>query len=95
MRQLIARIDDDLHTRLKRRAAEEGRSVNALVRDVLAGAVESRAPQDALRSRARAADLLVHPPRPKRVPSRGALERATKGAGHAASDALVTERSAR
>jgi antitoxin FitA len=31
MRQLIARIDDDLHRRLKERAAREGRSLNDLV----------------------------------------------------------------
>ncbi|MEJ7797012.1 MAG: toxin-antitoxin system HicB family antitoxin [Solirubrobacteraceae bacterium] len=35
MRQLIARIDDALHSRLKQKAASEGRSLNALVTEAL------------------------------------------------------------
>lgn len=35
MRQLITRIDDDLHRRLRERAAEEGTSMNALVTSAL------------------------------------------------------------
>lgn len=54
MRQLITRLDDDLHARLKARAQAEGRSVNALVVEALervTGApVDARA---ALRQRGR------------------------------------------
>ncbi|MGH3718502.1 MAG: FitA-like ribbon-helix-helix domain-containing protein [Pseudonocardiaceae bacterium] len=39
MKQLISRIDDDLHQRLKRRATQEGRSLNDFVAEVLARAV--------------------------------------------------------
>lgn len=39
MRQLIARIDDDLHARLKARAKAEHRSLNALVTEALEAAV--------------------------------------------------------
>src|SRR5579884_3129290 len=39
VRQLITRLDDDLHARLRERAAAEGRSVNALVVEILAAAV--------------------------------------------------------
>jgi plasmid stability protein len=40
MRQLIAWIDEDVHRRLKERAAREGRSLNDLVTDVLAAAAD-------------------------------------------------------
>lgn len=54
MRQLIARIDDDLHARLKERAAKEGRSMNALVTEVLVASVEvPEDPQAELRRRAK------------------------------------------
>ncbi|MDQ3151339.1 MAG: toxin-antitoxin system HicB family antitoxin, partial [Actinomycetota bacterium] len=43
MKQLITRIDDELHRRLKERAAEAGRSLNDLVSGVLAAAVEDDA----------------------------------------------------
>lgn len=95
MRQLITRVDDDLHARLKRQAAQEGRSVNAVVNDILASAVAGGDRRAALRRRARAAGRLVMPPRPGRVPSRQAVERATRGAGQAASRALTAEREAR
>jgi predicted HicB family RNase H-like nuclease len=40
VKQLITRIDDDLHRRLKERAAEQDRSLNDLVSSVLAAAVQ-------------------------------------------------------
>lgn len=53
MRQLIARVDDDLHARLKAKAKTEGRSLNALVNEVLqAVAAEEETPQERLRRRA-------------------------------------------
>ncbi len=95
MRQLIARIDDDLHARLRQRAAQEGRSVNALVNDILATAVAGGDRRAALRMRARASGRLVLPPRPARAPSHQALEQATRGVGEAVSEALGAERAAR
>lgn len=95
VRQLITRIDDDLHARLKRRAALEGRSVNALVNDILAAEIAGGDRRAALRMRARATGRLVLPPRPARAPSRQAVERATRGAGQAASEALAAERAGR
>ncbi|WP_033293817.1 FitA-like ribbon-helix-helix domain-containing protein [Amycolatopsis jejuensis] len=46
MKQLITRVDDELHARLKARAEAEGRSMNDLVTEALRGVVqqvESRA----------------------------------------------------
>ena len=94
MRQLIARVDDDLHARLRQRAAQEGRSVNTLVNDILSTAIAGGDRRTALRMRARATGRLVLPPRPARVPSYRAVERATRGAGQAASEALAEERAA-
>lgn len=42
MRQLLVRVDDDLHAGLRERASAEGRSVNALVNEVLTAAIEGR-----------------------------------------------------
>jgi plasmid stability protein len=94
MRQLITRVDDDLHARLRQRAAEEGRSVNSLVNDILAAAVAGGDRRAALRMRARATGRLVLPPQPAKVPSHQVVERATRGSGLAASEALTAERAA-
>lgn len=59
MRQLIARIDDSLHARLKARAHDEGRSVNRLVTSILEEAVPDESPRERLRRRLRAAGRLV------------------------------------
>jgi plasmid stability protein len=95
VKQLITRMDDDLHEQLKRRAQAEHRSVNALVIEALTALVQPATPRAALRDRARSSSRLVTPEQPRRVPSWAALERATKGAGSAASDALADERAAR
>ncbi|MGH3322070.1 MAG: FitA-like ribbon-helix-helix domain-containing protein [Streptosporangiaceae bacterium] len=95
MRQLIARIDDDVHARLKARAAAEGRSLNALVVAALtAAAGEANSPR-AVRARARSTGRLVLPPSPERPPSRDEAIAATRGAGRATSEALAAERAAR
>jgi plasmid stability protein len=93
MRQLITRIDDDLHERLKARAASEGRSVNALVVEVLSAAAEQNE-REALRARLSRRGRLVVPPQPAATDRAAALE-ATRGAGSAVSEALEAERSAR
>lgn len=74
MRQLLARLDDDLHRRLRQRAAAEGRSVNALVSEVLAAAVAE--PDDrraAVRARARLAGVLAPDRRPAAAPDLAGL----------------------
>jgi plasmid stability protein len=94
-RQLITRLDDDLHARLRERAAAEGRSVNALVVEILAAEVAPGSRRERLRRRARAAGWLIVPPRPDRAPSWEAVEEATRGAGTAVSEALEAERARR
>jgi plasmid stability protein len=94
VRQLITRIDEQLHQRLKSRAAAEGRSVNALVTDLLAAGVAADQ-RTVVRQRAKAADLLVEPRLDRRPPSRKRAIALTKGAGRAASRALQAERSRR
>jgi hypothetical protein len=93
MRQLIARIDDDLHTRLKERAGSERRSLNSLVSELLEEGVAKDDAHAQLRKRADALGLLYVPPRPKRTPpSRDAVIAGTRGAGPAVSDALAEDR---
>lgn len=95
MRQLITRIDDDLHARLKQRAADEGRSVNDLVTQVLNQALERRAARERLRERARRAGLLFEPPSPDVEAPLDAALAATRGAGPAFSVALTEVREGR
>ncbi|HZD71701.1 MAG TPA: toxin-antitoxin system HicB family antitoxin [Actinomycetes bacterium] len=94
MRQLIARIDDDLHERLRSRAEAEGRSMNGLVTEILRSAVAPLDAREAVRSRLRRRSLQVVPPRRGPVPSRDAAIASTRGAGRAASAALAAERAA-
>ncbi|MGH7762555.1 MAG: FitA-like ribbon-helix-helix domain-containing protein, partial [Candidatus Dormibacteraceae bacterium] len=91
--QLITRIDEELLAKLKERAAAEGRSVNALVKDILTAEVAGRSPRAELRLRA--GERIVRPPRPTRIPSRDRLQRASRGRGTAVSEALMEERGAR
>ena len=95
MRQLIARIDEDLHARLKRRAAADGVSLNALVTCLLADAVAGDDDRSRLARRLEATGRRVLPPAPPAgPPSRDAAVAATRGAGSAASEAVAAERSA-
>jgi plasmid stability protein len=95
VRQLITRIDEDLHRRLKERAAVERRSVNALVTDVLTSAVAGPDTPARVKERARALGLAVVPDMPPDVLSREAALALTRGFGTAVSDALEAERTAR
>lgn len=95
MRQLIARIDDTVHARLKRRAAAEGRSLNALVADVLRAAAGEATTRQAVRERARARGWLWTPSPPERVPSLEEVLAANRGSGGPVSDALAADRAAR
>jgi plasmid stability protein len=91
VRQLIARIDDALHQRLKRQAAAEGRSLNALVEEILQAGVAARDERELLRRRAGVLGLAVTSRR-RRAPSRDAAIASTRGVGRAASRALDAER---
>lgn len=95
MRQLITRIDDDLHRRLKSRAIAEGRSVNALVGDLLRDGLARTDEEARVRARLHVAGLRVIPRLQGRPPSRDSAVRATRGAGTAAGEALTAERAAR
>jgi antitoxin FitA len=92
VRQLLARIDDDLHRRLKRRAAAEGRSLNAMVNEILRDAVAPKNGPDLLRARLKALGRLADIPRPRRALSRNAAIALTRGAGDAVSRALAEDR---
>jgi plasmid stability protein len=92
LRQIITRIDDDLHRRLKRRAAAQGRSVNAMVNDILREAVARPDDPELLRARLRALGRLAYVPRPRRLVSHDAAIASTRGLGKAASEALADDR---
>jgi len=94
MKQLITRIDEDLHARLKRRAASEGRSVNAFVTDALEHAVEPEDPRTELRRRAAARGIKLHhhdapPPDPAR---RAAVIARTRGIGPIVDEFVIQAR---
>lgn len=93
VRQLITRIDDDLHVRLKRRAAAEGRSLNALVTEVLERAAPPDDASARLRARLRAQGKLYVPPQPKGpVPSLDEVVEMTRGLGPGVVDRLLADR---
>jgi plasmid stability protein len=103
MRQLIARIDDDLHRRLKERAAREGRSLNDLVTEALAAAADDESA--AFRRRLARSGLRVFPPGPpvpdQRIgPEQGGddpddVDDGDLGARDAVLEALLAERDVR
>ena len=97
MKQLIARIDDDLHARLKKRAINEGRSVNSIVTEALESAVEPEDPRVWLRKRAAARGIKLHEHPGKRVTPerRAALLEKTRGLGPVLSEMLEQDRADR
>ncbi|MEA2024283.1 MAG: toxin-antitoxin system HicB family antitoxin [Actinomycetota bacterium] len=89
MRQMITRLDDDLHEALKRKAKAEGKSLNALVVETLS---ETISPEDEyavfvedLRARGWLSDA---PPPDGPIPTWEEVWEITKGSGSAVSDAL-------
>lgn len=92
MKQLNTRLDDELHARLKERAAAENRSVNDLVVDSLRAALDIKLTRAALRERLRAAGKLMTPPRPAHSTDRAAVIATTRGWGTSVSEALEAER---
>ncbi|MDE3193381.1 MAG: toxin-antitoxin system HicB family antitoxin [Chloroflexota bacterium] len=65
MRQLLARIDEQLHRRLKDRAAVQGRSMNALVTDLLQRGLDAHDSRAQWRARLEQLGFLVEPPAPR------------------------------
>ncbi|GAA3124600.1 hypothetical protein GCM10010466_14330 [Planomonospora alba] len=63
MKQLLLRIDDELHQRITRRAQRTGRSINATAREILARGVsdETLDARAELRARARRLGVLAEP----------------------------------
>ncbi len=95
MRQLITRLEDGMHARLKAKAAAEGRSLNKLVTEALEAALEANDGRAMLWARLAADGRRVVPPRPVRVPTAVTVDRITRGAGTSAGEALAAERAAR
>jgi hypothetical protein len=96
MRQLIARIDDRLHERLKRVAKREGRSVNSLVIESLTRTVEEKdvpeTPQE-WKARMIAQGRVVVPPEPEGPElSLDEVLELTRGWGTAVSEQLERDR---
>ncbi len=98
MRQLIARIDDRLHARLKAQAAAEGRSLNSLVTDALEQmARDADHGRTAVRACASRQGIELLPSRgPASDPSaRSRLLESTRGTGPIVDDLLDEDRGPR
>ena len=87
VRQLITRISDELHQKLKRKAAAEGRSMNALVTDALEDAVTETERERYFRQLEEEGRRYI-PPQPENPPGLDAVIEATRGMGTAVSEAL-------
>jgi plasmid stability protein len=94
MKQLITRIDEDLHARLKRRAASEGRSVNAFVTDALEAAVtpEDLGAEMRRRAAARGIKFAEHDAPPPDAARRAAVIARTRGLGPMVDELLEEDR---
>ena len=95
MKQLIARIDDDLHASLKRRAAAEGRSLNALVTELLEAGAPHADARALVRARAKALGLLAEYPPDGPVPTHKEVAEQLRGLGPAILEALAADRAMR
>ncbi len=95
MRQLIARIDDHLHERLKRLAKSEGRSVNSVVVESLERTVDERGgPEPYLEWKRRmiAEGRVVVPPQPAHALDHETLLEKSRGWGPIVSEQLERDR---
>ncbi len=94
MRQMITRLDDDLHEALKRKAKAEGKSLNAFVVETLRRTVTPEDAQavfvEALRSRGL---LVERQPPDGPVLTLEELRKLDPGVGDAVLEALLAERS--
>lgn len=92
MKQLITRLDDELHRKLKEKAESEGRSLNDLVTEALATRVAEPVTQRTVHDRARTSGRLLEVDPPSEALSLDELEALTRGTGSAVSEALETDR---
>ena len=95
MRQLITRIDDELHSRLKARARTEGTSVNTLVTQAIEESLATPADRrSALRRRLRSLDLLADVVPPTEPLDRAEVIESLRGCG-TVTDLIEAERAER
>lgn len=84
VKQLLLRVPEDLHRRLTLRAAREGRSVNAVAKEILDGAADADIADGRARFRADAAAAgilhVVHAP-PVSAERRREIIESTRGFG--------------
>ena len=95
MRQLITRIDDDLHARIKARAEREGSSVNTFVTRVLRQAVSAGDARADLQRRLRESGRLVTLPVSGPVPTRDEVIAELRGSADVVLEAIDAGRSPR
>ena len=95
MRQLITRLDEDLHSRLKEKARGEGKSMNSYVTDVLREAVSRNDAKAQLRERLRENGQLVVPARTGAPPERDEIIALLRGASDVVLEAIETGRAPR
>jgi plasmid stability protein len=95
MKQIIIRLDDELHARLEGQAAAEGRGVNEFVVAALTPVLGGSTPRRAFRERARATGRLVVPEPPETTPSWHEVDAISRESGIAVIEALEADRSAR
>ncbi|OXM61549.1 MULTISPECIES: toxin-antitoxin system HicB family antitoxin [Amycolatopsis] len=88
MRQMITRIDDELHARVKAKAEAEGRSVNEFVTELLKAAVDRPESRAERKRRLLAEGKIVSFAPEGPVPTREQLDEVLKGSGTAVSEAL-------
>lgn len=94
MARVIVRVPEGLRTRLKQRAATEGRSLNALLNEVLEEAAPAaRDRRTELDERIKAAGLWVDVPAPEGpVPSLDELIEANRGIGPVVVEEVLHQR---
>jgi plasmid stability protein len=92
VRQLITRIDDSLHARLKAKAEAEGRSMNDIVTEALKGIVDHTETPDERHARLLAAGKLIAFEPESEPPGHDELEERSRGWGTAVSEALEWSR---
>ncbi len=95
MRQLITRLDEQLHLRLKEKARAAGKSVNAYVTAVLREAVGSDDAKARLRERLREEGRLVIPPVTGPPPDRDDVIEQLRGASDVVLESVDSGRSPR
>ncbi|MPY98260.1 MAG: toxin-antitoxin system HicB family antitoxin [Actinophytocola sp.] len=99
MKQLLLRVDDELHAQLTARAQRERRSVNALANEILSRATQAGAtsPRQQVRARAAALGLLAAPLAPPEQQPDDSRDRErvldrTRGLGSVLDDILAEDR---